>query len=132
MNRARFILVLIGLMVAITMLAIPIQPLPARENEASQLQQKIIELEDRIKKLEVLLKQCDENHKKQTKDRYGWQNKKNWRKLKVGMKETEVKTILGEPVKIIRGVKILWYYPNIYCGYVSFDKDGSLTGWNEP
>jgi len=119
-------------MVAITMLAIPIQPLPARENEASQLQQKIIELEDRIKKLEVLLKQCDENHKKQTKDRYGWQNKKNWRKLKVGMKETEVKTILGEPVKIIRGVKILWYYPNIYCGYVSFDKDGSLTGWNEP
>ena len=132
MNLFRFIMVIIGFMVAVTMLVIPIQPLPASESEVSQLQQKIIELEDRIKKLELLLKQYDENQQKQTQDGYGWQNKKNWRKLKVGMKENEVKTILGEPVKIIKGVKILWYYPNIYCGYVSFNQDGSLTGWNEP
>ena len=34
--------------------------------------------------------------------------------------------------RIIKGVKILWYYPNIYGGYVSFDEEGRLTGWNEP
>ena len=119
MKLSRFIMIIIGLMFFIAIFAIPIQPLPARENEVSQLQQKILDLEGRIKKLELLLKQCD-------------QNKKNWRKLKVGMRESEVKNILGEPVKIIKGVKTLWYYPNIYCGYVSFDEGGSLSGWNEP
>jgi len=132
MKLPRFIMIIIGLMFFIAIFAIPIQPLPARENEVSQLQQKILDLEGRIKKLEILLKQCDEYHKRETKNRYGWQNKKNWRKLKIGMRESKVKNILGEPVKIIRGVKTLWYYPNIYCGYVSFDEGGSLSGWNEP
>ena len=121
-----------GLFFFITLLIIPTQPLLANENEVLQLQQKILELENRIKNLELLLKQCDEIQKRQTNIRYGWQNKKNWRKLKIGMREPEVKKILGEPVKIIKGVKTLWYYPNIYCGYVSFDEGGTLSGWNEP
>ncbi len=48
------------------------------------------------------------------------------------MKEDRVKGILGEPVKVIKGVKTLWYYPNFYGGYVSFDEGGKLIGWNEP
>jgi len=132
MKLSRFIMIIIGLMFFITILVIPNQPLTASENEVLQLQQKILELENRIKKLEFLLKRCDESHKRETKHRQGWQNKKNWRKLKIGMGESEVKNILGEPVKIIRGVKTLWYYPNIYCGYVSFDEGGALSGWNEP
>ena len=132
MKLSRFIMIIIGLMIFLTILAIPIQPLPARENEVLQLQQKILDLENRIKKLELLLKRCDKHHRSEAKNRYGWQNKKNWRKLKIGMGESEVKNILGEPVKVIRGVKTLWYYPNIYCGYVSFDEGGTLSGWNEP
>ena len=34
--------------------------------------------------------------------------------------------------KKIEGTRTLWYYPNIYCGYVFFDKNGLLSGWNEP
>jgi len=132
MKHSKFIMIIIGVILFITLLTIPIQPIPASENEVVQLQQKILDLEERIKKLELLLKQCDEINKSETNIRYGWQNKKNWRKLKVGMREPEVKNILGEPVKIIRGVKTLWYYPNIYCGYVSFDEGGALSGWNEP
>ncbi len=48
------------------------------------------------------------------------------------MADTQVKSILGEPTKVIKGIQDLWYYPNIYGGYVSFDKDGKLAGWNEP
>ena len=48
------------------------------------------------------------------------------------MSEGEVKKTLGEPIKVISGVRTLWYYPNIYCGYVLFDKNGQLNGWSEP
>jgi len=50
----------------------------------------------------------------------------------VGMKETQVTKILGEPVKVIKGVKTFWYYPNLYGSYVSFDEKGSVSAWKEP
>jgi hypothetical protein len=56
----------------------------------------------------------------------------NWRNLEAGMNEEQVRTILGEPVKEIQGVRTLWYYPSIYSGYVSFDDKGRLSGWKEP
>ena len=117
------------------LLAIPLlphHPLYAQQEEVPQLRQKIAELEAKIERLEALLKDCNDYRKEQPTHQYGWQNKKNWRRLKMGMTESQVKTILGEPAKTIQGIRTLWYYPNIYCGYVSFDKDGRLTGWNEP
>jgi vacuolar-type H+-ATPase subunit I/STV1 len=104
----------------------------AQSEEVSQLRQRVIELEQRTKGLEDQLKECSEARKKQEEADYGWQNKKNWRSLEVGMKEDQVRSILGEPVKVINGVKTLWYYPNFYGGYVSFSENGKLTGWNEP
>ncbi|MFC1840575.1 outer membrane protein assembly factor BamE, partial [Thermodesulfobacteriota bacterium] len=62
----------------------------------------------------------------------GWWNNKSWRKLKEGMSREQVKKILGEPVKAIKGHREIWYYPNFYRGHVSFDEDGNLRGWNEP
>ena len=50
----------------------------------------------------------------------------------MGMTETQVKSVLGEPTKVIDGIRTLWYYPNFYGGYVSFEKGGSLAGWREP
>jgi len=111
-----------------------VQPLAAgaATDELSALRQKNAELEKKVNELEALLKECTEARDKQFSDDQGYQNKKNWRSLEPGMNEEQVKNLLGEPLKVIRGVKILWYYPNIYGGYVSFDEKGRLTGWNEP
>ena len=86
-------------------------------------------MEARIKELESLLLEAG---MKNAKPALGWQNKMNWRQLEIGMSQNKVRDILGEPIKIIEGVKTLWYYPNIYCGYTSFDEKGRLIGWNEP
>jgi outer membrane protein assembly factor BamE (lipoprotein component of BamABCDE complex) len=104
----------------------------AQENEVSRLQGQVTQLESRVKELEALLQECQEAKKTAQLEQFGWQNKKNWRKLSKGMQEGQVKSMLGEPSKVIQGVKTLWYYPNIYCGYVSFDEKGRVIGWNEP
>jgi hypothetical protein len=111
-----------------------VQPLAAQapNDEISELRQKNADLEKKVKELEALIEKCTEAGKNRFSEDQGYQNKKNWRSLEPGMKEGQVKEILGEPLKVIKGVKTLWYYPNIYGGYVSFDENGRLTGWNEP
>jgi outer membrane protein assembly factor BamE (lipoprotein component of BamABCDE complex) len=111
-----------------------VQPAAAQapNDEISELRQKNADLEKKVKELEALLQECTEAGKDRFSEDQGYQNKKNWRSLEPGMKEGRVKEILGEPLKVIKGVKTLWYYPNIYGGYVSFDENGRLTGWNEP
>lgn len=103
-----------------------------RDEEILMLRQKIVELENKIKEMEATIARYIDEEKALEESGYGWQNKKNWRKLKTGMSAEEVLAILGEPIKTIDGVKTLWYYPDIYRGYVSFDDEGRLTGWNEP
>jgi SmpA/OmlA family protein len=107
-------------------------PVTAQDDELLRLHQKILDLETRIKDLENLIQIPEGPEKFQLKTGPGWQNKKNWRNLQTGMTRDQVYTLLGEPIKTINGVRTLWYYPNIYCGYVSFDEKGCLTGWNEP
>ncbi len=97
-----------------------------------ELEKKVIELENRVKDLENMLKITRDSSNKKTEKDDGWWNKKTWRKLKEGMSQEEVEKILGEPVKIIKGHREIWYYPNFYRGYVSFDDNGNLTGWIEP
>jgi hypothetical protein len=121
-----------GMVGLFALFAIFSQPIHAQDEEVFQLRQKISELEAKMEKLEGLLNECIASRKKGIADDYGWQNKMNWRKLEMGMSQTQVRTILGEPTKVIQGVKTLWYYPNIYGGFVSFDKSGNIVGWNEP
>ena len=111
-----------------------VQPLSAQAttDELSELREKNAQLEKKVKELEALLRECTEGKENLFSDDQGFQNKKNWRSLEPGMNEEQVKKILGDPLKVIKGVKTLWYYPNIYGGYVSFDEKGRLTGWNEP
>ena len=104
----------------------------AQDDETSQLRQRITQLEDKVQQLEASLEQCKQGLKSLYAAEMAWQNKKNWRTLAPGMNEDQVSKILGEPVKVIKGVKTLWYYPNIYGGNVAFDEKGRLTGWNEP
>jgi outer membrane protein assembly factor BamE (lipoprotein component of BamABCDE complex) len=107
-------------------------PLLSQQEDISKLRQENAALEAKVKELEALLKQCNEEPQNQFSEDQGWQSKKNWRSLEVGMKDTQVTKILGEPVKIIKGVKTFWYYPNMYGGYVSFDEKGAVSGWKEP
>jgi len=107
-------------------------PVLSQQEDISSLREKNAALEAKIKELEVLLKQCKEARENQFSEDHGWQSKKNWRSLEVGMKEAQVTKILGEPVKVIKGIKTFWYYPNTYGGYVSFDEKGSVSAWKEP
>lgn len=132
MNRSNLVIGLASIMGILVFLVFFLQPIHAQDDEVLLLQRKITELETRLKKLEGLLEECLEAREKDATGEFGWQNKKNWRKLEIGMSEVEVKSILGEPTKVITGEKTLWYYPNIYKGFASFDKDGNLAGWNEP
>jgi hypothetical protein len=109
-----------------SLLAVPVH---AQEDEITRLQQKVTELELKVKRLETLL---NESILIPKNDTLGWYNKKNWRKLEIGMSRNQVTEILGEPIKIVLGNKILWYYPNIYGGIVSFNENGYLINWNEP
>jgi hypothetical protein len=104
----------------------------SQNTEIIKLRQKITELENRIKNMEAVLIKYQEQEKSLEDSGYGGQNKKNWRKLKTGMSVEEVRSILGEPAKTIDGVKKLWYYPDAYRGYVSFDEKDHVTGWQEP
>ena len=110
---------------------LPSFTISAEEDETSKLQEKILMLEGKIKYLETLLEKCGSLTEEGSSET-GWQNKKNWRRLETGMNMEKVQSILGKPAKTIQGVRILWYYPSIFCGYVSFDIDGNLIGWNEP
>jgi hypothetical protein len=107
-------------------------PCIAREDETAKLRQKIVELENRIKELESTLAKYQDLEKSREESGRGGQNKKNWRKLEAGMSREKVLSLLGEPIKTIEGVKTLWYYPDIFRGYVSFDDKGQLIGWQEP
>lgn len=121
-----------GLLGALILLIFLFPPLWAQEEDIPSLRQRIAELEAKVKQLEAIIEAYREPQKSTGNPPFGWQNKKNWRRLQQGMADSQVKDILGEPVKVISGVKTLWYYPNIYCGYVTFDSQGRLTGWNEP
>jgi len=60
----------------------------------------------------------------------GWKVQANWRSLKKGMSYDEVRTTLGEPVKVsASGPFTEWNYSN--RSDVTFHQD-KLYGWNEP
>jgi hypothetical protein len=132
MKRFFFSMIALVLLCSLQIVFRATEPSHAQEGEVARLQSRITQLETMLREMETLLKECQEARKSGHMEQFGWQNKKNWRKLSKGMHEGEVKSMLGEPSKVIQGVKTLWYYPNIYCGYVTFDEKGRLIGWNEP
>lgn len=59
-------------------------------------------------------------------------DKVNWRKLKHGMSERDVESLLGSPSKVdANQVFFTWYYGD--RGYVRFDTTSrKVDGWREP
>jgi hypothetical protein len=132
MNRSKYLLRLISTLGCLIIIGLFVHPLQAQDNETLLLQKKIDELELRIEQLEKQLRESVEFREMLETGGFGWQNMMNWRKLEIGMPEDEVRSILGAPIKVIKGSRTLWYYPSIYKGFVSFDQNGNLAGWNEP
>ena|SRR5579859_1770728 len=61
----------------------------------------------------------------------GWKRLENWRSLKRGMNEADVKALLGEPHRVDAGAVTFWYYNPPMGGDVHFINSG-LAGWSEP
>ena len=132
MDRSNRTMKLVGILGCLIFLGLFAHPLQAKDDETLLLQQKIDALELRIEQLETQLRESMEFREMLETGGFGWRNKMNWRKLEIGMPEDEVRSILGAPIKVIKGSKTLWYYPSIYKGFVSFDRNRNLAGWNEP
>lgn len=132
MKKSVILMITILMAGALAAVVLLCEPLEAQQDEISRLWNKIDELERRLELLESPAKERIDPGVTQNPQSPAWENKKNWRRLRQGMTEAQVAAILGEPIKVIQGAKTLWYYPNIYCGYVTFNEDGSLSQWNEP
>ena len=132
MKKGNLLITLLSIGCVLSLFLLTSHESSAQEEDISKLRQQIEGLEEKILELEILLEDCREFQEEETSGEYGWQSKKNWRRLEEGMAESQVMSILGKPTKVIRGIRVLWYYPNIYGGYVSFDNDGKVAGWNEP
>jgi hypothetical protein len=56
--------------------------------------------------------------------------KENWRKLHKGMKEAEVKLLLGSPTRIVPFTySVHWFYGK---AWVDFDNSHKVQDWHEP
>ena len=98
-------------------------------------------IEDRIRELERRVEQLEKQVAQPTSSMSapkpvaiqsdGWRQKENWRALKRGMTEKDVRSILGEPeqVQSFRSFSV-WRYPGM--SDAKFDRDGRLDGWSEP
>ena len=94
----------------------------------TQLEKEVQELKNRLTTLESPANKAIVQKSTVTND--GWKNLANWRSLKKGSSYDEVRTILGEPVKVsASGPLTFWYYSN--RGEINFYSD-KLDGWNEP
>jgi hypothetical protein len=93
-----------------------------------QLEKEVEELRVRLSALENQASQAN-NQTKTVSLSDGWKYVKSWRSLKRGMSYTEVRQILGEPIRIDGGIHTYWKYRN--DGVVWFYED-VLSSWTEP
>jgi uncharacterized coiled-coil protein SlyX len=103
------------------------------EKRISSIEKRITILENQLSELRSelakLKSQLKEQPSKPTTE------KQNWRRLTLGMSMSEVKSLLGEPDNVEVGpLFTTWKYkgPGLSIGFVTFDSNGKLIGWNEP
>jgi len=100
---------------------------------AQSLDERVRDLERRVEQLEKVGKQpagaAGANRTTGRSD--SSRQLENWRSLRLGMTEADVRTILGEPHKVEVIGFITWDYPG--GGSVRFDRrNGKVQGWSEP
>lgn len=102
--------------------------------EIEELKTKLFELEARLNKLRLKRKTIKEGNAEKSKP---YMIIENWRKLKIGMKQRDVKKILGEPTRVSAGrYSYIWWYEWVEkryrIGHVSFDNNKKIVLWVEP
>jgi hypothetical protein len=105
----------------------------AQENQTEALLHRVDSLERRIADLEARISQLESPRRAEpAANRAQTGNSRdlaNWRRLREGMTYEQVRTILGEPVRIRGGGVAFWTYPR--GGEVGF-VSGRLSSWKEP
>jgi hypothetical protein len=101
---------------------------------AQSIDDRINDMERRIEQLEKRLAQPAapvRSANPATTRPDGWRQRDNWRALRRGMTESEVRSLLGEPSKVNAfGSLTVWEYPGE--GRAQLGRDGKLEGWGEP
>lgn len=98
---------------------------------AQTLEDRVRELERRVEQLEKQVAQPVSAPKPVSGQPDGWRQRENWRSLRRGMTESDVRSLLGEPEKVDTfPSRTLWSYPGL--GDARFDRNGRLDGWSEP
>jgi hypothetical protein len=95
------------------------------DDRVQKLEEAVRVLESRVASLEAQL--ADQKAQTQVAP-----DRANWRKLKNGMKESEVEQLLGSPTKVdANPLRKQWHYGT--GAYVEFDSDSrKVIGWSEP
>ena len=103
----------------------------ASEERLRTLEQKLEQLEHRVQNLENPSTSGVSERRSEFKTGNP-RAKENWRALRRGMTEVEVKQLLGEPPKIESSIALIfWQWPT--GGMVHFDVNSRrVTGWSEP
>lgn len=97
------------------------------------------DLERRVRELESLIK-GDPSHTKSepSKDRpirpsTGWKDLANWRQLRLGMTQEEVRALLGEPERVDAGPVTYWRWDEANRNFANvYFMSDELAGWSEP
>lgn len=91
------------------------------------LEGKVADLEQRVRELEAFIK-AEPARARQVPASGDWRDLANWRQLRRGMNEDQVRALLGEPDRVEGGPVTHWYWTGSNVYFVS----GELGGWSEP
>lgn len=123
MNKRIFIIfiILITLMVSVSF---------GQSTTVFELNKRISDLEARVNFLEMAIKSnfTNSNSNSISSERI------NWRKLLAGMKDADVRVLLGEPLRIVRYSANLYkweYSKESWHSNITFDASG-VSSWDEP
>lgn len=96
------------------------------------LESRAAELEQRVRELEALIK-AEQSRPRPAPVSANWRDLANWRRLRRGMTEDQVRAILGEPEGVnVMSIRTTWTWngPSEFAE-LYFDND-KLAGWSEP
>lgn len=91
--------------------------------------ERIDQLEREIREIKAQLSELTGSQSEPSPPGQGWKSLANWRALAEGMSQSEVRELLGQPVRVDKVRYLFWRYPR--RGEVVF-ADGRVLQWQEP
>jgi outer membrane protein assembly factor BamE (lipoprotein component of BamABCDE complex) len=91
------------------------------------LERRTTDLERRVRELEALIK-VEPSRDRRVSTSPNWRDLQNWRRLRLGMTEDEVRALLGDPERVDAGPVTYWHWTDANVYFMR----GKLEGWSEP